>query len=171
MRQVVTLLLTLVLVGSSPAIVGRAEESSAKQNRELADAVESTSVTLDDGLRASRVQGTPISAKFEIVDGKMHLSVYTMKGKQFFEVSVDRLARVTRAEPITEGDDLTAAKAEAEAMAKASSSLQSVASKAVADNRGFEAVSITPSLKGGRPVAEVTLLKNNHFKTLSSPLD
>jgi hypothetical protein len=56
-------------------------------------------------------------------------------------------------------------------MAKAKSSLHIVASKAVADNSGSQAVSITPSLKDGRPVAAVTIVKNDSFKTISSPLD
>jgi hypothetical protein len=56
-------------------------------------------------------------------------------------------------------------------MAKAKSSLHNVASKAVADNSGSQAVSITPSLKDERPVAAVTLVKNDRFKAISSPLD
>ena len=56
-------------------------------------------------------------------------------------------------------------------MAKAKSSLHDVASKAVADNSGSQAVGITPSLKDGRPVAAVTLVKNDNFKAISSPLD
>ncbi len=105
-------------------------------------------------------------------DGKLQLSVYTMKDGKFFEVIVDhKTGKVAKAEPITGGDDLTAAKAQAEAMAKAKSSLHIVASKAVADNSGSQAVSITPSLKDGRPVAAVTIVKNDSFKTISSPLD
>ncbi len=78
---------------------------------------------------------------------------------------------VAKTEPITGGDDLTAAKAQAEIMAKAKSSLHDVAGKTVAENSGAQAVSITPSLKDGRPVAAVTLVKNDNFKTISSPLD
>jgi hypothetical protein len=44
---------------------------------------------LDDGLRASEAQGTPISGKFEIKDRKLQLSLYTMKDDKFFEVIVD----------------------------------------------------------------------------------
>jgi hypothetical protein len=105
-------------------------------------------------------------------DGKLQLSIYTMKDGKFFEVIVDhKTGKVAKAEPITGGDDLTAAKAQAEAMAKAKSSLHIVASKAVADNSGSQAVSITPSLKEGHPVAEVILVKNDHFNKISSPLD
>jgi hypothetical protein len=56
-------------------------------------------------------------------------------------------------------------------MAMTKSSLHDVASKAVADDSGSHAVSIIPSLKDGRPVAAVTLVKNDNFKTISSPLD
>jgi hypothetical protein len=172
MRKIGVLLLTVAFVWSSVAVVLRAEESSEKENGDLAEALESVKVSLDDGLQASEAQGTPISGKFEMDDGKLQLSVYTMKDGKFFEVIVDhKTGKVAKAEPITGGDDLTAAKAQAEAMAKAKSSLHIVASKAVADNSGSQAVSITPSLKDGRPVAAVTIVKNDSFKTISSPLD
>ena len=172
MRKIAVLLLTVAFVWSSVAVVLRAEESSEKENGDLAEALESVKVSLDDGLQASEAQGTPISGKIEMDDGKLQLSVYTMKDGKFFEVIVDhKTGKVAKAEPITGGDDLTAAKAQAEAMAKAKSSLHDVASKAVADNGGSQAGSIIPSLKDGRPVAAVTLVKNDSFKTISSPLD
>ena len=172
MRKFATLLLTVAFVWSSIAIAVRAEESSEKGNGELAEALESVKVSLDDGLRASEAQGTPISAKFEIEDGKLQLSVYTMKDDKFFEVIVDhKTGTVAKTEPITGGDDLNDAKAQAQAMAKAKSSLHDVAGKAVADNSGSQEVSITPTLKDGRPVAAVILVKNDNFKTISSPLD
>ena len=172
MRKLAALLLVMTFVWSSVAVAVRAEESSEKGNGELAEALESVKVSLGDGLRASEAQGTPISAKFEIEDGKLQLSVYTMKGDKFFEVIVDhKTGTVAKTEPIMGGDDLAAAKAQAEAMAKAKSSLHDVAGKVVADNSGSLAVSITPSLKDGRPVAAVTVVKNDSFKTISSPLD
>jgi hypothetical protein len=172
MRKFAALVLVMTFVWSAVAIAVRAEESSEKANGELAEALESVKVSLHDGLRASEAQGTPVSAKFEIEDGKLQLSVYTMKDDKFFEVIVDhKTGTVAKTEPITEGDDLAAAKAQAEAMAKAKSSLHDVASKAVADNNGSQAVSITPSLKNGSPVAAVTLVKNDNFKTISCPLD
>jgi hypothetical protein len=162
----------VVFVWSSIAIAVRAEESSEKGNGELAEALEGVKVSLDDGRRASEGQGTPISAKFDIEDGKLQLSVYTMKEGKFFEEIVDhKTGTVAKTEPITEGDDLAAAKAQAEAIAKAKSSLHDVAGKAVADNSGSQAVSITPSLRDGCPLAAVTLVKNDNFKTISSLLD
>src|SRR2546428_8951090 len=118
----------------------------------VAKAVLGARVTLERGLAASASHGQPISAKFEMDEGKLQLSVYTMKDGKFFEVIVDHTTgKVAKAEPITGGDDLTAAKAQAEAMAKAKSSLHIVASKAVADNSGSQAFSITPSLQEGHP--------------------
>jgi hypothetical protein len=99
-------------------VLGRG--SSEKENGELAEALESVRVSLDDGLQESEAQGTPISGKFEMEDGKLQLSVYTMKDGKFLEVIVDhKTGKIAKAEPITGGDDLTAAKAQAEAMAKA----------------------------------------------------
>src|ERR1700739_604134 len=48
----------------------------------LAAAMKNASATLQGGLKASEAQGTPISAKFEIEDGKLQLSIYTMKGNE-----------------------------------------------------------------------------------------
>jgi len=56
-------------------------------------------------------------------------------------------------------------------MAKAKSSLRAATEKAVKANKGFRAVSIMPSLKDGHPVAEITLVKGEEFKTVSEKLD
>src|SRR5689334_24896245 len=62
----------------------------------LAAAMKNATATLQGGLRASEAQGTPISAKFEIEDGKLQLSVYTMKGSDFMEVVADPNTRHDR---------------------------------------------------------------------------
>ena len=172
MRKFAMLLLTVTFVWSSVAIAVRAEESSEKGNGELSEALEGVKVSLDDGLRASEAQGTPISAKFEIEDGKLQLSVYTMKNDKFFEVVVDhKTGTVAKTEPITGGDDLTAAKAQAEAMGKAKSSLHDVIAKALSADQGSKVSSVAPTMKDGHPVAPVTLVENDIFKTVSIPLD
>jgi hypothetical protein len=86
----------------------------------LAAALKSTSATLQGGLKASEAQGTPISAKFEIEDGKLQLSVYTMKGDTFTEVVADpNTGAIKEAETIKEADDLKEATAQKAAMTKA----------------------------------------------------
>jgi len=44
-------------------------------------------------------------------------------------------------------------------------------SKAVKANKGYKAASVTPSLKDGHPIAEITLMKGTESKTVSEPLD
>jgi hypothetical protein len=56
-------------------------------------------------------------------------------------------------------------KAQSEAMAKANLSLRAATENAVKANKGFCAVRVTPSLKNGHPVAGITLVKGEEFKT------
>jgi uncharacterized membrane protein YkoI len=129
-------------------------------------------VSLQRGLSASAREGTPISAKYEVEHGKLQLSIYTMKGDKFSEVIVDhKTGKVAKAEPITGGEDLTAATVQSEAMAKAKRSLDAAASEAVKENKGFRAVSVMPAIKDGHPVADVTLVKGAAWKTVAEKLD
>src|SRR5262245_61266186 len=149
-----------------------AQKYDDKERAELAKALKGVKTSLEAGLSASESQGKPISAKFEVEDGKLQLSVYTMKGDKFSEVIVDHESgKVAKTEAITGGEDLTAAKAQSGAMAKAKVSLRSATEKAVKAHQGYRAVSVTPSLKDGHPVAEVTIVKDAAFKTASEKLD
>jgi hypothetical protein len=138
----------------------------------LAKAVTEASVSLDQGLKASEREGKPISGKFEIADGALQLSVYTMKGDQFAEVIVDhKSGSVKKSEPITEGDDLKDAKGQGEAMGKAKRSLSEAVASAVKANNGFKATSAMPTLDSGRPVAAITLMKGEESKKVTEKLD
>jgi len=149
-----------------------AQKDEAKEHAELAKALKDAKVSLQKGLTASAREGKPISAKYEMEDGKLQLSVYTMKGDKFSEVIVDhKTGKVAKAEPITHADDLTAAKAQSEAMAKSRRSLDVAASEAVKANKGYRVVSVMPALKDGHPVADVTLLKETAWKTVAEKLD
>ncbi len=146
--------------------------SQDKERAELAKAVTEANVSLDQGLSASAREGEPISAKFEIEDGKLQLSVYTAKGGNFSEVVVDhKTGKAAKTEVITSGEDLSAARTQNEAMAKAKQSLHATLAKALQGNSGFRAVSIFPALKDGQPVAEITLTKGDEWKTVSEKLD
>src|SRR5436190_17126351 len=138
----------------------------------LAAAMKDATATLQGGLKASEREGTPISAKFEIEDGKLQLSIYTMKGNDFMEVVADpKSGAIAKAEKITDADDLKAATSQSAAMAKAKVSLLTATETAVKANTGFRAVSIFPELKGGQATAEVTLLQGTTFKKLVEKLD
>src|SRR5262250_3979978 len=107
----------------------------------LAAAMKNATATLQGGLKASEAQGTPISAKFEIEDGKLQLSIYTMKGTDFMEVVADpNTGAIAKAEKITDADDLKEAAAQKAAMAQAKVPLLTAAEKAVNENSGSRAV-------------------------------
>jgi hypothetical protein len=147
-------------------------DDKAKEHAELEKALKDAKVPLERGLSASAKEGKPISAKYEVEDGKLQLSVYTMKGNNFSEVIVDhKTGKIAKAEPITQGDDLTHAKEQSATMAKAKRSLGAAASEAIKENKGYRVVSVFPALKDGHPVADVTLVKGNEWKTVSEKLD
>jgi hypothetical protein len=129
-------------------------------------------INLQQGLAASEQEGQPISAKFELDDGELQLSVYTSKDGKFSELLVDYMnGKVTKAEPITEGDDLAAAKSQSAAMAKAKTTLKEAVDKAVTQSANARVVSAVPSLKDGRPIASIALLDGEQIKTVQQPLD
>jgi len=170
MKKIIAVLVTVGwLFSGHPAW---AQKDEAKEHAELAKALGGAKVSLQTGLSASGASGTPISAKYEVEDGKLQLSVYTKKGSGFSEVIVDhKTGKVAKTEAITSGDDLTAAKAQSEAMAKAKRSLRAAADGAAKANTGYRVVSVVPALKDGHPVAEVTLVKGEEFKAVSEKLD
>src|SRR3954447_17650905 len=101
---------------------------------------------LEQGLEASEREGRPISAKYELSDGGLQLSVYTVKGDRFEEVIVDhKSGTISKAEPITEGDDLKNARAQGQAMAQAKRPLAQAVTETAKANGGF------PPPRGGPP--------------------
>ncbi len=153
-------------------VVSCALSASAEEKSSLAANMKDAKVSLERGIAASKAKGVPISAKYEVENGKLQLSVYTAKGDAFSEVIVDhKTGKVAKSEPITGGEDVTAAKSQNEAMSKANTSLQAAVSKAVKANKGYKAVSATPSLKDGHPTADITLMKGTESKTVSEQLD
>ncbi len=167
-RQLLLVTIGSLMAASSGRLVYAEEHNDPALIKLMGDA----KITLQQGLTAAAQQGQPISAKFEVEDGKLQLSVYTAKDGKFSEVVVDyATGKVAKSEPITEGDDFTAAKAQSAAMAKAKTDLKTAADKAAAQAAGSRAVSVTPALKGGHAVASVTLLSGQQVKTVEEPLD
>jgi hypothetical protein len=138
----------------------------------LAAAMKDAMVSLQDGLTVSQCVGTPISAKFEIEDGKLLLSVYTAKGTDFMEVVVDpKTGAIVKAEKIGDVEDLKAATAQKAAMAKATMPLAAAAETTMKANARSRAVSIFLELKNGKANAEVTLLAGGLFKNITRTLE
>jgi hypothetical protein len=166
--QLVSLIAAIGL-WSAAAVPAWAEGSDSAA---LAAAMKNATATLQGGLKASEAQGTPISAKFEIEDGKLQLSVYTMKGNDFMEVVADpKTGAIAKTEKITDAGDLKEATAQKAAMAKAKVPLLTATETAVNANAGSRAVSVVPELKDGQATAEVTLLTGNTLKKVTEKLD
>ena len=157
---------TLVLAGAIQAHADDDEKAEAtKSTPAFAAALKEASVTLVAGLSASETQGTPISGKFELEDGKLQLSVYTTKEGKFFEVIVDhKTGKIAKTEPITGGDDLTAAQHQAQAIAKGKHSLREAVTQAEQANAGFKAISAVAEVEDGAVQADLSLLKGTQLK-------
>jgi hypothetical protein len=92
--------------------------------------------------------------------------------ERFSEVLVDyRDGKVTKPEPITEGDDLAEAKSQSAAMAKAKTTLKVAVDKVVTRSANARVVSAVPSLEGVRPVVSIAILDGEEFETVQQPLD
>jgi hypothetical protein len=140
---------------------------SDPEKAELAPVVSGSKVTLEQGLAASKKNGKPVSAKFEVENGKPQLSVYTIKdGSKYFELIVDQTTgEIAKAEPITGGDDLAEAKKQNDGMFRATRELREAVKEAKRDNPGYNAVSVSSEMKDNHSVATVTLVKDNDWKT------
>src|SRR5215831_7016936 len=144
---------------------------AAKATPALASALKEAKVTLGAGLHAAEKEGRPISGKFELEEGKLQLSVYTMKGDKFSEVIVDhKTGKVAKAEAISGGEDLAAAQKQAQAMQKTKHELREVIAQAEKANPGFHAVSVVPEVENGKARADVMLLKGNTSKSVDEQL-
>src|SRR5882762_9669628 len=109
-----------------------ASDDEDESQEVLIKLLDTSKVNLQQGLTASEQQGQPISAKFEVDEGKLQLSVYTVKEGKFSEVLVDHTnGKVMKAEPITEGDDLAAANSQSAAMTNAKITLKEAVDKAM----------------------------------------
>jgi hypothetical protein len=164
---------TFIIAAGLSIILGRSAGAEGDIDAgALAKALAEASIPLDQGLKASEREGQPISGKYELEDGALQLSVYAMKGDKFTEVIVDHKAgSIKKAEPITDADDLKAAKQQGEAMGKAKFSLTKAVGDAVAANSGYRAVSAMPALNGSQPEATITLLKGDEIKKVTEKLN
>jgi hypothetical protein len=168
----VTVLGLAALVGFADHNAIFADDDDDEGREGLIKLLDASKINLQQGLAASEQQGQPISAKFEVDQGKLQLSVYTVKEGKFFEVLVNYMTgKVLRFEPITEGEDLAAANSQSAAMAKAKTTLKEAVDKAVVPSANARVVSVVPSLKDERPVASIGLLDGEQFKTVQQPLD
>src|SRR5712672_1579618 len=132
-----------------------ADDDDDEGREGLIKLMDTSKINLQQGLAAGEAQGQPISAKFEVDDGELQLSVYTVKEGKFSEVLVDYTnGKVIKVEPITEGDDLAAANSQSAAMTDAKTTLKEAVDKTITQSaKSIRVVRAVPSLKDGHPVA------------------
>jgi hypothetical protein len=160
------------LLAVSSSMVGAAFGDEAKDQAAVAKLLPSAKITLSQGLAVSESKGQPISAKFEVDEGVFQLSIYTAQGAALQEVVVDyTTGKIAKAEPLSEADDVAAAKTQVAAMARAITTLKSAVDKAEQESSGYRAVSVTPMHKQHHTVAMVTLVKGTQFKSVSESLE
>jgi hypothetical protein len=161
--------LTIGVMGTTISFLSFANELSGTA---VAKYMPTARLSLQEGLRAAETQGQPISGKFEVDEGHLQLSVYTAKDGKFSEVLVDEnTGKVAKSEAITEGNDLAEAQRQMEAYSKSKTSLKAAVSQAEMANPGYRAVSVTPTLSKGRPIAVVSLLQGKQAKSIAEPLE
>ncbi len=162
----------LVAAGLSAAVSLPSWAEDKENPAQLSKALAEATVSLEQGLRASEREGRPISGKFEIDDGALQLSIYTMKGDGFSEVIVDyKTGNVLKVENITDADDLKAARAQSQAMAKAKVPLAKAVQDAVGANGSYRAVSVMPIVKPSGTMADIALMKGGEVKKVSEKLN
>lgn len=165
-------MLVLVAALALPSVTVVPASAQDEDVAAMAAALKEINFTLQDALKASEQQGQPISAQFEIDDGRLQISIYTSKGEDFVEVITDpKTGTVVRSQKITDDDELSDAADQKAAMAKATVSLIAAADAAVKENAGSRAVAIFPDLRDDHAIAEVTLLQGTTAKKVTEKLD
>lgn len=168
MRHTLTLAIVAAATLLFAGLPSRAEDDAAA----LAKALPEATVSLEQGLKASEREGKPISAKYEIENGALQLSVYTVNREQYSEVIVDhKSGAIKKSEAITGGDDMKAASVQGAAMSEAKTPLENAVGNAVRANTGYRAVAVEAVLKDGHPVAAITLMKGQDVKKVTETLD
>lgn len=160
--------LTVGVIGTAGSVWSSANEASGTA---VVKYMRSAKVSLQEALKAAESQGQPISGKYEVHEGQLQLCVYTAKDGKFSEILVDQnTGKVAKSEAITEGNDLADAQKQMEAYSKSKTSLKTAVSQAELANPGYQAVSVTPRLSNGRPVAVVSMVQGTQVRSITEPL-
>jgi len=167
-KKALAAVLTVGVIGTISSVGSSANDASGAA---VVKFMPRAKVSLQEGLKAAESEGQPISGKFEVNGGHLQLSVYTAKDGKFSEVLVDQnTGKVAKSETITEGNDLADAQRQMEAYSKSKTSLKTAVSQAELAYPGYQAVSVTPRLSNGRPVAVVSLVQGTQVRSIAEPL-
>jgi hypothetical protein len=160
--------LTVGVIGATGSLVSYANDLPGNAVPKF---MPTAKVSLQEALKAAEIQGQPISGKFEMDEGHLQLSVYTAKDGKFSEVLVDQdTGKVAKSQEISAGNELADAQKQMEAYSKSKISLRAAVARAELAYPGYQAVSVTPTLSNGRPVAIVSLLQGKQTRSIAEPL-
>lgn len=162
-------LVILFSVSGSPVRADDDDYNAAKLTRYFNPG----NMPLDRAIKASEHAGETISAKYDISNGLVRLSVTVLGGEGFSDMIFDpQSGSITATQPVTDPDDLNDAQVHAKAITKANVSLVQAVEEALKANSGYQAVRVVPVLAAGVvPVAMVTLIRGNEIKDVFERLD
>jgi hypothetical protein len=166
------LLAAVLTVGVTGTIGSLGSFGNELSGAAVANLIPTAKVSLQEGLTAAETEGRPISGKYEVDDGHFQLCVYTAKDGKFSEVLVDQsTGKVAKSEAITAGNDLADAQRQMDAYSRSKTSLKAAVDRAELAYPGYRAVSVTPTLSHGRPVAVVSLLQGKQLRSVAEALE
>jgi len=172
------LAITFLVSFSCSPLVASAEDSA--DTKALLDALGKSKLSLVQGIRqAAKASGAPISAKFEMEDGKLSLSVYTAgKGLsvpaeknvlQELSGSPEGAKWDPKAEVFSDVPHVARSAEQLAVMALGASSLIKAIGLAQKTQPGT-VFSITPAIKDHKPVAEILVASNGKVRKVIQPL-
>ena len=172
-RGMLVVSVALLAVGCSLGTRAFAAEEEGENAAGLLPQVATAKVSLGQGLAAAETAGKPLSAKFEIEDGKLQLSVYTKKDGKYFEVVVDHeTGAISTTEEIKGGDDLKAAQHQDRAMTKAKITLQQAVEKSLAAHAGAKAIRASAYMsRKGHAIADIDIAAGGKASEAPQRLD
>src|SRR6267378_806397 len=169
-----------VLLFGLIALAPLAGADDSKDTQALLEALGKSKLTLSDGVRQAEKGGAvPISAKFELEDGKLSLSVYTAgKGLsvppeqnvlQELSGSPEQDKWQPTVEVFKDVPHVARSSQQLTLMALGKSSLANIIARARKTQSGT-VFSVTPVMRNHKPVAEVLVADKGKVKKLIQPL-
>jgi len=159
-------------------LLANADES--KDTQASVAALGKSKLTLSEGMRqATKSPAVPISAKFELEDGKLSLSVYTAEKGLAVEPEKNVLQELSgspeqdkwepKVEVFKDVPHVARSSEQLTLMALGKSSLTDIIARVEKTQQG-KVFSVTPTIRNHKPVAEVLVAEKGKVKKLFQPL-
>ena len=167
-----------IMLAAMFPLLANADES--KDTQALVAALGKSKLTLSEGMRqATKSPGVPISAKFELEDGKLSLSVYTAEKGLAVEPEKNVLQELSgspeqdkwepKVEVFKDVPHVARSSEQLTLMALGKSSLADIIARVEKTQQGT-VFSVTPTIRNHKPVAEVLVAEKGKVKKLFQPL-